>query len=83
MTGTLIVAAQEMRERSFVFVTSLIAAIMPFVVVLSPNPGSDPREAIIRVVGGQQLDVVAVREELARERLDMPSHAPRIGERIR
>ncbi len=52
MTGTLAIAAREIRERTFVFVTAAMISLMPFIVaLLMPHGGGTPPASIIIITG--------------------------------
>ena len=51
MTGTLTIAARELRERSFVFITAAVAAVVPFLAAMLPRTRSESPLTVILVMG--------------------------------
>lgn len=52
MSGTLTIAARELRERSFVFVTAAVMALVPFIAATLPTMRSAGPLLVILVIGG-------------------------------
>lgn len=51
MNGTLTIAARELRERSFVFITAAVAALIPFIAAILPRTRSQSPLLVILVMG--------------------------------
>ncbi|HEX7419512.1 MAG TPA: hypothetical protein VF505_06475, partial [Thermoanaerobaculia bacterium] len=80
MTGTLTIAARELRERSFVFVTAAVMSLIPLIAPVLPITRSGAPLPVIMVMGcvlivgfGIALSIVMggsmVARELAEKRL--------------